>query len=33
MRLSYLTPLLVYTAKGVSGLTEIDGNFIIKDYN
>jgi hypothetical protein len=32
MRLSYLPPLLVYAAYGVSGLTGIVGPFFIKDY-
>jgi len=32
MRLSYLPPLLVYAAYGVSGLTGIVGTFFIKDY-
>lgn len=32
MRLSYLPPLMVYMAAGVSGLTSIVGTFFIKDY-
>jgi hypothetical protein len=32
VRLSYLPPLLVYAAYGVSGLTGIVGAFFIKDY-
>ena len=32
MRLSYLPPLLVYAAYGVSGLTGIVGAFFVKDY-
>ena len=32
MRLSYLPPLMVYTAYGVSGLTGIVGTFFVKDY-
>ncbi len=32
MRLSYLPPLMVYTAAGVSGLTGIVGVFFVKDY-
>ena len=32
MRLSYLPPLLVYAAFGVSGLTGIVGAFFVKDY-
>src|SRR5688500_19620906 len=32
MRLSYLPPLLVYAAYGVSGLTGIVGTFFVKDY-
>jgi hypothetical protein len=32
MRLSYLPPLLVYAAYGVSGLTGIVGVFFVKDY-
>ncbi len=31
MRLSYLPPLLVYVAAGVSGLTEIVGTFFVKE--
>ena len=31
-RLSYLPPLLVYMAAGISGLTSIVGTFFIKDY-
>jgi hypothetical protein len=32
MKLSYLPPLLVYAAYGVSGLTGIVGAFFVKDY-
>lgn len=32
MRLSYLPPLMVYIAAGVSGLTAIVGTFFVKDY-
>lgn len=32
VRLSYLPPLLVYMAAGISGLTGIVGTFFIKDY-
>ncbi|MCG6859844.1 MAG: hypothetical protein LJE70_00925 [Chromatiaceae bacterium] len=32
MRLSYLPPLMVYLAAGVSSLTNIVGTFFIKDY-
>lgn len=32
MRLSYLPPLMVYAAYGVSGLTNIVGTFFVKDY-
>ena len=32
MRLSYLPPLMVYVAAGVSGLTSIVGTFFVKDY-
>jgi hypothetical protein len=32
MRLSYLPPLMVYLAAGVSGLTNIVGTFFVKDY-
>jgi len=32
MRLSYLPPLMVYTAYGISGLTGIVGTFFVKDY-
>jgi len=32
MRLSYLPPLMVYCAAGVSGLTGIVGTFFVKDY-
>jgi len=32
MRLSFLPPLMVYMAAGVSGLTGIVGTFFIKDY-
>ena len=31
-RLSYLPPLMVYVAYGVSGLTAIVGTFFVKDY-
>jgi hypothetical protein len=31
-RLSYLPPLMVYAAYGVSGLTGIVGTFVVKDY-
>ncbi|MDH3527777.1 MAG: hypothetical protein OEM43_09795, partial [Gammaproteobacteria bacterium] len=31
-RLSYLPPLMVYLAYGVSGLTAIVGTFFVKDY-
>jgi hypothetical protein len=31
-RLSYLPPLMVYVAYGVSGLTNIVGTFFVKDY-
>jgi hypothetical protein len=31
-RLSYLPPLMVYAAAGISGLTTIVGTFFIKDY-
>jgi len=31
-RLSYLPPLMVYAAAGISGLTAIVGTFFIKDY-
>ena len=31
-RLSYLPPLMIYVAAGVSGLTGIVGMFFIKDY-
>ena len=31
-RWSYLPPLMVYLAAGVSGLTTIVGTFFIKDY-
>ena len=31
-RLSYLPPLMVYLAAGVSGLTAIVGTFFVKDY-
>jgi hypothetical protein len=31
-RLSYLPPLMIYVAAGVSGLTGIVGTFFIKDY-
>jgi hypothetical protein len=32
MRFSYLPPLMVYLAAGVSGLTSIVGTFFVKDY-
>src|SRR5687768_9384219 len=32
MRLTYLPPLMVYMAFGVSGLTGIVGTFFVKDY-
>ncbi len=32
VRLSYLPPLLVYLAAGISGLTGIVGTFFVKDY-
>ena len=32
MRLSYLPPLMVYAAAGVSGLTGVVGIFFVKDY-
>ena len=32
MRWSYLPPLMVYLAYGVSGLTAIVGMFFVKDY-
>jgi hypothetical protein len=32
MRLSYLPPLMVYMAAGISGLTDIVGTFFVKDY-
>jgi len=32
MRLSYLPPLMVYMAAGISGLTSIVGTFFVKDY-
>lgn len=32
MRLSYLPPLMVYVAAGISGLTGIVGTFFIKEY-
>ncbi len=32
LRLSYLPPLMVYTAYGISGLTGIVGTFFVKDY-
>jgi len=31
-RWSYLPPLMVYAAAGISGLTSIVGTFFIKDY-
>jgi hypothetical protein len=32
MRISYLPPLMVYLAAGVSGLTSIVGTFFVKEY-
>jgi hypothetical protein len=32
MRISYLPPLMVYVAYGISGLTAIAGTFFVKDY-
>ena len=32
MRLSYLPPLMVYVAAGISGLTSIVGTFFVKEY-
>lgn len=32
MRLSYLPPLMVYMAAGISGVTSIVGTFFVKDY-
>jgi hypothetical protein len=32
MRVSYLSPLMVYMAAGISGLTAIVGTFFVKDY-
>lgn len=32
LRLSYLPPLMVYLAAGVSGLTSIVGTFVVKEY-
>ncbi len=32
VRLSYLPPLMVYLAAGISGLTSIVGTFFVKDY-
>ena len=32
VRLSYLPPLMVYAAAGISGLTAIVGTFFVKDY-
>ncbi|MGD8643542.1 MAG: hypothetical protein PVI15_04600, partial [Chromatiales bacterium] len=32
LRLSYLPPLMVYLAYGISGLTAIVGTFFVKDY-
>ena len=32
LRLSYLPPLMVYVAFGISGLTSIVGTFFVKDY-
>ena len=31
-KLSYLPPLMIYVAAGVSGLTGIVGTFFVKDY-
>src|SRR5688572_25069178 len=32
MRLSYLPPLMVYMAAGISGLTAVVGTFFVKEY-
>ena len=32
LRWSYLPPLMVYLAAGISGLTAIVGTFFVKDY-
>lgn len=32
LRLSYLPPLMVYLAAGISGLTAIVGTFFVKEY-
>src|SRR4051812_39843625 len=32
LRLSYLPPLMIYMAAGVSGLTNVVGTFFVKDY-
>ena len=32
MRLSYLPPLMVYVAAGISGLTAIVGTFYVKEH-
>src|SRR5512139_502347 len=32
LRLSYLPPLMVYMAAGISGLTSIVGTFFVKEY-
>ena len=32
LRLSFLPPLMVYAAYGISGLTSIVGTFFVKDY-
>jgi hypothetical protein len=32
LRLSFLPPLMVYAAYGISGLTNIVGTFFVKDY-
>ena len=32
LRLSYLPPLMVYLAAGISGLTGIVGTFFVKEY-
>ena len=31
-KLSYLPPLMIYVAAGISGLTGIVGTFFVKDY-
>ena len=33
LRWSYLPPLMVYVAYGISGLTGIVGTFFVKDYS